>query len=260
MSKPKYIFIVGGVISGLGKGITSASIGRLLQDAGYRVTNIKIDAYVNVDAGTMSPTEHGEVFVTRDGMETDQDVGNYERFLAKELSDDNYTTTGQIYQSLIKKERNLEFDGKCVEVVPHVPLEIINKINSCAQKNDAEIIIVEIGGTIGEYQNILFIEAARMLKYHHPKDVLVAMVSYAPIPKILGEMKTKPTQYACRTLNETGIQAGLILCRGEKKLDDPRRERIALLCNMVNKSDIFSLPDVKNIYEVPLVLDKRHCP
>lgn len=255
--KIKYIFIVGGVISGLGKGITSASIARLLKDAGYKVTNIKIDAYVNVDAGTMNPTEHGEVFVTSDGMETDQDIGNYERFLEQELSSINYATTGQIYQSLINKERNMQFGGKCVEVVPHVPLEIIEKINNAAIKNNAEIIIIEIGGTVGEYQNILFIEAARMLKYNNPSDVLVGLVSYVPIPNSLGEMKTKPTQYASRTLNETGIQADFIMCRGQKELDIPRKERIALLCNMINKKDIFSLPDADNIYKVPFVLYKQ---
>ena len=165
--RTKYIFITGGVISGLGKGVTSASIGRLLKDTGFKVTNMKMDAYVNVDAGTMNPTEHGEVFVTEDGIETDQDIGNYERFLNTQLSSANYATTGQVYQSLIAKERNLEFDGKCVEVVPHVPLEIIDRIKKAAKKNKAEIVIIEIGGTIGEYQNILFLEAARMLKYQH---------------------------------------------------------------------------------------------
>jgi len=255
--KTKYIFIVGGVISGLGKGITSASIGRLLKDTGYRVTNMKIDAYVNVDAGTMNPTEHGEVFVTGDGMETDQDIGNYERFLDQELTKVNYTTTGQIYQSLLDKERNLEFDGKCVEVVPHVPLEIIEKINYCAKKNNAEIAIIEIGGTVGEYQNILFIEAARMLKVQNPDDVIVALVSFMPVPRTLGEMKTKPTQYASRTLNESGIQADLIICRAERAIDELRKQKIALLCNIYSKEDIFSAPDLKNIYEVPSVLAKQ---
>lgn len=253
----KYIFVVGGVISGLGKGITSASIARLLKDKGYKVTNVKIDAYVNVDAGTMNPTEHGEVFVTDDGLETDQDIGNYERFLNQTLTRENYTTTGKIYQSLIKKERNLYFGGKCVEVVPHIPLEIIDEIDKAIEKNKAEIVIVEIGGTIGEYQNILFIEAARMLKYKHPKDVLITLVSYIPIPKTLGEMKTKPTQYASRTLNGTGIQADFIICRGEKMIDKPRMDRLALLCNMKFKKDIISAPDVENIYEVPLILKKQ---
>lgn len=257
MSKPRYIFVVGGVISGLGKGITAASIGRMLEDCGFRVTNVKIDAYVNVDAGTMNPTEHGEVFVTRDGLETDQDLGNYERFLGRELTGDNYATTGQIYQSLIKKERNLEFGGKCVEVVPHVPQEIIAKIDNAASKDKAEIVIVEIGGTVGEYQNILFIEAARMLKYKNPDNVLIALVSFLPVPNTLGEMKTKPTQYASRTLNETGIQADILICRGSQKLDKPRTDRLSLLCNMRSKKDIFSAPDVDNVYMVPLIFEKQ---
>jgi len=253
----RYIIIVGGVISGLGKGITAASIARLLTDRGYRVTNIKIDAYVNIDAGTMNPTEHGEVFVTDDGIETDQDVGNYERFLDRDLSRHNYTTTGQIYRSVINKERNLEYGGKCVEVVPHIPLEIIDRIKKAAKKDNAEITIIEIGGTIGEYQNILFIEAARLMKYRNPGKVLTILVSYVPIPKSLGEMKTKPTQYASRTLNETGIQADFIICRGEKSLDQPRKERIALLCNMQSHDDILSAPDVDNIYRVPLILKRQ---
>lgn len=255
--KTKYIFVVGGVISGLGKGITSASIGRLLKDTGFKVTNVKFDAYVNVDAGTMNPTEHGEVFVTADGMETDQDVGNYERFLSCELSKDNYGTTGQIYSSLISKERNLEFGGKCVEVVPHVPLEIIDRIKNAAKKNKAEVVIIEVGGTVGEYQNILFLEAARMLKCQNPGDVAVLLVSYAPVPKMLGEMKTKPTQYASRSLNETGIQADFIVCRGDYELDEPRKEKIALLCNMESAKDIFSAPNVDNIYKVPIMLYKQ---
>ena len=223
---PRYIFIVGGVISGLGKGITAASISRLLTGRGYRVTNIKMDAYVNIDAGTMNPTEHGEVFVTDDGIETDQDVGNYERFLDRDLSRANYTTTGQVYRSVIEKERNLEYEGKCVEVVPHIPMEIIDRIEKAAQKDDAEVTIIEIGGTVGEYQNILFIEAARLMRYQNPGRVLTVLVSFVPIPNSLGEMKTKPTQYASRTLNETGIQADFIICRGERSLDEPRKERI----------------------------------
>ncbi|MCD4785647.1 MAG: CTP synthase [Candidatus Eremiobacteraeota bacterium] len=253
----KFIFIVGGVISGLGKGITAASIARLLTGRGYRVTNIKIDAYVNFDAGTMNPTEHGEVFVTDDGIETDQDVGNYERFLNRDLGKANYATTGQIYQSVINKERNLEYGGKCVEVVPHIPLEIIARIENAREKDDAEITIIEIGGTVGEYQNILFIEAARLMKYKRQKDVITALVSYVPIPKTLGEMKTKPTQYASRTLNETGMQADFIICRGERTLDKPRKERIALLCNMHSEDDVISAPDVDNIYKVPLVLEEQ---
>ncbi len=253
----KYIFIVGGVISGLGKGITAASIGRLLMSRGFKVTNIKIDAYVNIDAGTMNPIEHGEVFVTDDGVETDQDIGNYERFLGRDLSRVNYATTGQVFRSVIERERNLEYGGKCVEVVPHIPEEIIRRIELAAKQDDADIAIVEIGGTVGEYQNILFIEAARMMKYRYRQDVLTILVSYVPIPKSLGEMKTKPTQYASRTLNGTGIQADFIICRGERPLDEPRKRKIATLCNMQSEDDVLSAPDVDNIYKVPLILKEQ---
>jgi CTP synthase len=252
----KFIFVSGGVISGIGKGITTASIGRLLQSKGYRVTAIKIDAYVNVDAGTMNPTEHGEVFVTHDGDETDQDIGNYERFMDTKILSSNYMTTGRVYLSVIERERNLEFDGKCVEVVPHIPLEIIRRIKEAADQNEADITIIEIGGTVGEYQNILFLEAARMMKYTTPQDVLNVLVSYLPTPAHLGEMKSKPTQYAARTLNETGIQADLIFARSEQPLDAPRRERLALFCNM-KPDDIITNPDVESIYEVPLIFEDQ---
>ena len=162
--RTKYIFVVGGVMSGVGKGVTSASIANILQSRGFKITSIKIDPYVNVDAGTMNPTEHGEVFVLDDGMECDQDMGNYERFLNKSLPNANYMTTGSIYQSIISKERSLEYKGRCVSVVPDVPLEIIERINKAVKKNKAEIVVVEIGGTVGEYQNILFLEAVRILK------------------------------------------------------------------------------------------------
>jgi len=247
----KYIFIVGGVISGLGKGIAAASIAKLLQGRGLKVSNIKIDAYVNVDAGTMNPIEHGEVFVTDDGMETDQDIGNYERFLGKKLSHINYSTTGQIYKTVIDKERNLGYHGKCVEVVPHIPLEVIERIKNVAKRDKAEVVIIEIGGTVGEYQNILFLEAGRMMRFTNPQDVLFVLVSYLPIPSKLGEMKTKPTQNAAKTLNSAGIQADFILGRAEKPLDKPRKEKLSWLCNM-RPEDIISAPDVDNIYKVPI--------
>jgi CTP synthase len=252
----KYIFIVGGVISGLGKGITAASIGRLMVERGLKVTSLKMDAYVNLDAGTMNPSEHGEVYVTGDGVETDQDIGNYERFIGRSFSRRNYATTGQIYQAVIERERNLDYGGRCVEVVPHIPEEIIRRIENAAREDEADIAIVEIGGTVGEYQNILFIEAARMMKYRYQQDVLMVLVSYIPAPGSLGEMKTKPTQYASRTLNETGIQADFIICRAEKPLDEPRKRKIAILCNM-QWDDIISAPDVDNIYRVPLILREQ---
>jgi len=254
-STTKYIFVMGGVISGIGKGITTASIGRILQDKGYRVAAIKIDQYINVDAGTMNPIEHGEVFVTEDGIETDQDIGNYERFLGKDIYADNYITTGQIYEAVIHKERNLGYKGKCVEVVPHIPEEIIGRIKKVAKKDNLDFVLIEIGGTVGEYQNILFLEAGRMMKLKHPGDVLFILVSYVPVPKKLGEMKTKPTQLAARTLNSAGIQADFIIGRSEYHLDDPRKEKISVFCN-VDKQNVISAPDINNIYEVPLNFEK----
>ncbi|MBU4601339.1 CTP synthase, partial [Patescibacteria group bacterium] len=165
----KYIFVVGGVMSGVGKGITTASIGTILQAKGYIVSAIKIDPYINVDAGTMNPIEHGEVFVTEDGDETDQDIGNYERFLNQNIYKENYMTTGRVYLSVIQRERNLEYGGKCVEVVPHIPMEIRDRIKKAVKKTKAEIMIIEIGGTVGEYQNLLFLEAARMMHLYNPK-------------------------------------------------------------------------------------------
>src|SRR3989344_7820325 len=167
----KYIFVIGGVMSGVGKGITTSSIGTILKARGFSVTAIKIDPYINVDAGTMNPTEHGEVFVLDDGDETDQDMGNYERFLNSNFSRVNYMTTGRVYLEVIRKERNLDYKGKCVEVVPDIPLEVIKRIENAAKLAKADITVIEIGGTVGEYQNILFLEAARMLKTKLPKDV-----------------------------------------------------------------------------------------
>lgn len=249
--RTKYIFVVGGVMSGVGKGIATSSIGKILQAKGYRVTAIKIDPYINVDAGTMNPTEHGEVFVLKDGYETDQDMGNYERFMGLELTRDNYMTTGLVYKTVIERERNLEYQGKCVEVVPHIPLEVNRRIKNAAKKENAEIVITEIGGTIGEYQNILFLEAARMLKMEHPEDVLFVLVSYLPVPSKVGEMKTKPTQYAVRTLNSTGIQPDLIIARSDRPLDEKRKEKLAVFCN-IRKDDVISAPDVESIYDVPV--------
>jgi len=251
----KYIFVVGGVMSGVGKGVAASSIGKILQARGQKVTAIKIDPYINVDAGTMNPTEHGEVFVLADGYETDQDMGNYERFMGLKLSRDNYMTTGSVYQRVIERERNLEYHGKCVEVVPHIPLEVIGTIRRAAEKADADVTIIEIGGTIGEYQNILFLEAARMMKAEDPESVLFVLVSYLPIPNKIGEMKTKPTQYAARTLNSAGIQADFIIARAERPLDDRRKEKIAVSCSMRPEA-VISAPDVESIYDVPVNFEK----
>jgi len=246
----KYIFVVGGVISGVGKGITTSSIGKILQSHGYKVTAMKIDPYVNVDAGTMNPTEHGEVFVLKDGDETDQDMGNYERFLGTSLSRDNYMTTGRVYLSVIQKERALAYKGKCVQVVPHIPYEVIDRINNAVDKAKAEIVVIEVGGTVGEYENILFLETARMMKIKNPDDVLFAIVSYLPTPSKVGEMKTKPTQHAVRALNSTGIQPDFIIARSDIALDDKRKEKLALFCNVLPES-VISAPDVDSIYDVP---------
>ncbi len=253
--RKKYIFVVGGVMSGVGKGITASAIGRIIKSRGFEVTAIKVDPYINVDAGTMNPIEHGEVFVLDDGDETDQDMGNYERFLNINLSSDNYMTTGRVYQSVINKERNLEYKGKCVEVVPHIPMEIISRIKKASKKDGADVTIIEVGGTVGEYQNILFLEAARMMKVKNPDDVLFVLVSYVPIPSKVGEMKTKPTQYASRTLNAAGIQADIIVARSSKELDDIRKDKIAKSCS-VDKKSVISAPDVESIYYVPLNFEK----
>jgi len=251
----KYIFVVGGVMSGVGKGVTTASIGRILLSMGYDVSAIKIDPYINVDAGTMNPIEHGEVFVTEDGDETDQDIGNYERFLNRNIYRENYMTTGRVYQSVIEKERNLFYQGKCVEVVPHIPMEIRDRIKKAVAKAQCDIMIIEIGGTIGEYQNLLFLEAARMMKLYNPKDVLFVMVSYLPIPEKVGEMKTKPTQYAIRSLNSAGIQPDFIIGRARVAMDDARRKKIAINCN-ISKDDVISAPDIDSIYDVPINFEK----
>jgi len=252
----KYIFVVGGVISGVGKGITSSSIGLILKNRGLNVTAVKIDAYINVDAGTMNPVEHGEVFVLSDGDETDQDMGNYERFMDLNLTRINYMTTGRVYKTVIERERNLEYKGKCVQVVPHVPMEVIERIKKAGQIAKADVVIVEIGGTVGEYENILFLEAARMMKLASPRDVFFVMVSYLPTPGNLGEMKTKPTQHAVRALNASGIQPDILLARGETSLDEKRKEKISIFCNM-EAERVLSAPDVDSVYDIPLNFEKE---
>lgn len=236
-------------MSGVGKGITTSSIGAILKARGYKVTALKIDPYVNVDAGTMNPTEHGEVFVLDDGDETDQDMGNYERFMDITLSRDNYMTTGRVYESVIHRERNLEYGGKCVQVVPHIPLEVIDRIVHASNKDKSEITLIEIGGTVGEYENILFMEAIRMMKIKHPEDVLSVMVSYVPMPNMIGEMKTKPTQHAVRTVNAAGVQPDIIVARSEMPMDAKRKEKISMFCSIPEEC-VISAPDAKSVYEV----------
>ena len=236
-------------MSGVGKGITTSSIGAILKARGYKVTALKIDPYVNVDAGTMNPTEHGEVFVLDDGDETDQDMGNYERFMDITLSRDNYMTTGRVYESVIHRERNLEYGGKCVQVVPHIPLEVIDRIVHASNKDKSEITLIEIGGTVGEYENILFMEAIRMMKIKYPEDVLSVMVSYVPCPNMVGEMKTKPTQHAVRTVNAAGVQPDIIVARSEMPMDAKRKEKISNFCSVAEEC-VISAPDAKSVYEV----------
>ena len=251
----KYIFVLGGVMSGVGKGVVTSSVGLLLQQKGYPVNLVKIDPYLNVDAGTMNPTEHGEVFVLRSGMETDQDMGNYERFLGRDLTNEDYMTSGMVYQSVIARERALGYGGKCVEAIPHVRDEILRRIEDAASYNGSKVSVIEIGGTIGDFQNALFIDAARVLKMKYPDDVLFVMVSYLPTPGTLGEMKTKPTQMAVRDLNSFGVQPDFIVARSKEPVDEKRKEKLAISCN-VQRDHIISAPDIKSIYEAPLNFEK----
>mgnify|MGYP001601710124 CR=1 FL=1 len=253
---PRFIFVIGGVMSGIGKGIAASSIARILKSKGFRSTCVKIDPYLNVDAGTMNPVEDGEVFVTEDGLESDQDIGNYERFLGENILAANYMTSGSVYRAVIEKERALKYGGKCVQIVPHIPEEVIRRLALAGRKAKADFVLVEIGGTVGEYENILFLEAARMMHLKNPSRVLFVLISYLPIPKKIGEMKTKPTQHAVRALNSAGIQPDLIIARAEVHLDVPRKKKLSVFCN-VNPDDIISAPDIENIYQVPLNFEKE---
>ncbi|MFO7807466.1 MAG: CTP synthase [Candidatus Moraniibacteriota bacterium] len=254
-NNPKYIFVFGGVMSGIGKGVATSSIAKIIQSRGFEVTAIKVDPYVNVDAGTMNPTEHGEVFVLSSGLETDQDMGNYERFLETTLPSENYMTTGSVYWKVIQKERNLEYKGKCVQIIPHVTDQIIRTIEKASDNNNADFVIIEVGGTTGDYENDLFTEAARQMKLRKPEDVLFVMISYVPYPQMIGEMKTKPTQQAVRALNEAGVQPDIIIARSEAPIDKKRKEKIALFCNIKDEA-VISAPDAESIYEVPINFEK----
>lgn len=259
-TRTKYIFISGGVISGIGKGLTASSISYLLKSAGYKVAPIKFENYLNLDAGTINPIEHGDPFLCEDGTEGDMDIGSYEKFLGEDMGRDNFVTIGRIYQSVIDRERRFEYNGEDVEAIPHITDEIIGRITSLAKKNPpaggADIVVIELGGTAGEYQNILYYEASRIMTLKNPGDVIHIHVSYMPTPGHLGEPKTKPTQLSVRTLNGMGIQPDLIVARSEKYLDQRRRDRFALFCNM-HTEDIISNPDVDHVYEIPIVLHKQ---
>jgi CTP synthase len=244
-------------MSGVGKGIASASIGTLLSAKGFKVNLVKVDPYLNVDAGTMNPTEHGEVFVLDSGMETDQDMGNYERFLNRNADPTDYMTSGMVYRHVIERERALEYGGKCVEAIPHIRDEIVRRFEDAAKTSKSDISIIEIGGTVGDYQNIMFIEAARTLKIRHPNDVIFIMVSYLPVPGTLGEMKTRPTQNAVHQLASYGVTTDFIIARANMPLDAKRKEKIAAASN-IPAERVISAPDIKSIYDVPVNFDKDH--
>jgi len=250
-----YIIVTGGVISGLGKGITTASIGKILQIHGYKVTAIKIDPYINCDAGTLRPTEHGEVWVTEDGGEIDQDLGHYERFLDIDILKYHNITTGQVYGAVIEKERKGKYLGKTVQPIPHVTDEIKRRIRMPAKETKYDFVIVEIGGTVGDYENVLFLEAVRQMKYEGD-HVLYVHVTYVPVLETLGEAKTKPTQHSVKLLREIGIQADFIIARSEKPLDNVRKEKIALFCN-VHEEDVISDSNVENVYGITLLFEEQ---
>jgi CTP synthase len=255
-SPTKYIFISGGVISGIGKGITSASIALLLKSAGYKVAPIKVENYLNLDAGTINPIEHGDPFLCEDGTEGDMDIGTYEKFLNQPMGASNFVTMGRIYQTVIDRERRFEYNGEDVEAIPYITDEITKRIKDAGRKSDADIILIEMGGTAGEYQNIFYYEASRIMTLKNPGDVVHVHVSYVPTPSHLGEPKTKPTQLSVRTLNSMGIQPDFIVARSEKYLDKRRRDRFALFCNM-HPEDIISNPDASTVYEVPFTLHEQ---
>ncbi len=252
----KYIFVSGGVISGIGKGTTAASIAYLLKSQGFKIAPIKFENYLNLDAGTINPIEHGDPFLCEDGTEADMDIGTYEKFLDEDMGKDNFVTMGQIYQSVIDRERRFEYNGEDVEAIPYVTNEIIDRINNVGRLRKADIVIIELGGTAGEYQNVFYYEASRIMTLANRGDVLHIHVSYVPTPPHLGEPKTKPTQLSVRTLNSLGIQPDFVIARSEKYLDQRRRERFALFCNM-KPEDIISNPDLPSVYEIPLTLHKQ---
>lgn len=253
---PKYIFITGGVVSSLGKGISCASIGKLLESRGLKVTLIKCDPYINVDPGTMNPYQHGEVYVTEDGAETDLDLGHYERFTNAKLTKDNNITTGKIYYSVISKERRGDYLGKTVQIIPHITNEIKENIKRVAYGQRIDVVIVEIGGTVGDIEGLPFLEAIRQLKLELGKTYAINIhVTLVPYIKSAGEIKTKPTQHSVGTLREIGIIPDVIICRTEKRLSREAKEKIGLFCN-VDKEAVIPAVDVKSIYEVPVSFEK----
>lgn len=251
----KYIFVSGGVLSGLGKGVVAASIGQLLQNRGYKVGVIKCENYINIDSGTINPIEHGDPFLCEDGLEADMDLGTYERFLDQEMGQKNFTTMGQIYKTVIDRERSFGYNGEDVEAIPHVSDEIITRIKQAGEGND--IIIIELGGTAGEYQNMLYYEACRIMKAKIPGQVLNIHVSYIPFPKHIGEPKTMPTQLSIRTVMSMGIMPEFLVLRSEVELDRRRRYLLGLKCN-VTGDNVIMAKDLETIYELPLLFAKQN--
>jgi CTP synthase len=254
----KFIFITGGVVSGLGKGITAASLGRLIKSRGYRVTALKLDPYINVDPGTMNPIQHGEVFVTDDGAECDLDLGHYERFMDVSLGKGNNVTTGKVYSSVIAKERRGDYLGGTVQVIPHITNEIKSNINRVAEDHQADVVLVEIGGTVGDIESLPFLEAIRQFKHEvpHKDDVLYIHVTLVPYIAASGEMKTKPTQHSVRELRSIGIQPDIIVCRSEQEIPKDLREKIALFCDVAPNAVIPNV-DLDSLYKVPLVMEEE---
>lgn len=253
----KYIFVTGGVCSSLGKGLTSASIGLLLEKKGLKIALLKLDPYLNVDPGTMSPYQHGEVYVTDDGAETDLDLGHYYRFTNSHLSRASSVTSGQIYNLVIKRERQGDYLGKTVQVIPHVTDEIQSRILLCAKQDEVDVVLVEIGGTVGDIESLPFIEAIRQFRYEHPKECINIHLTYVPYLKAAGEVKSKPTQQSVQLLRSLGIIPDIILCRCEESLSEEVKDKISLFCSVQRKA-VFDEPDVKNsIYEVPLMLHEQ---
>ncbi len=254
--KTKYIFVTGGVTSSLGKGIISASLGKLLTNRGLRVTIQKLDPYINVDPGTMNPYEHGECYVTCDGAETDLDLGHYERFLDRPMSQANNVTTGSIYQTVINKERNGDYLGKTVQIIPHITDEIKRRIGLLEKNKDIDVVITEIGGTVGDIEALPYIEAVRQLKWELEDNALFIHLTLVPFLSAAGELKTKPTQHSVKTLLEAGIQPDILVCRCEQPLNQDIKSKIARFCN-VEKNAVIESMDAKSIYEVPLLMQKE---
>lgn len=253
---PAYVFVSGGVLSSLGKGTTTASIALLLKSRGYRVSIVKCENYLNIDAGLINPIEHGDAFLCEDGTEADMDLGTYERYLNQDMGRHNFVTMGQIYKAVIDRERAFGYNGEDVEAVPHVTDEIIRRINEAGQRDNAQIIIVELGGTAGEYQNALYYEASRILDYQHGNRVVHVHVSYLPTPEHIGEPKTKPTQLSVRSLNAMGVQPDFLVTRAIRPIDERRRERLGLFCH-VPREHVIDSPDVESVYEIPLIFAQQ---